>query len=173
MDDPTGQILLVRTEGFWPWVIRTVTNSEYNHSLNAISPTHGIEAAGAPNLWAWLTHKTPGVRIVPLTLYPDAVYSQFDLSPQQQAAITGWLREQLHKPYAYWDDITIGLGLILKTRTPRWLQRELSDGDQWQCAALTDAALQQAGIHMFKDHRPTGAVYPGSIEKYYRAQGWL
>ena len=49
----------------------------------------------------------------------------------------------------------------------------LADPDSYQCAQLADAALQHAGVHVFRDDRPYGAVYPGSFVPVFQAFGWL
>ena len=161
MPELTAQIGLCYTTGFWGRVIRAVTKSHYNHTVIAISET---QCAGA---------EPGGVRIRPIASFPDVVWSQFPYTLAQQVEIVTFAKTELGVRYNYLDDLFIGIALLTREHTPRWIERVLSDPDSWQCAQLADAALQRAGIHVFTDDRPFGAVYPGSYVEVWKAFGWL
>ena len=161
MFELAGQIGLCYTTGFWGALIRAVTRSRFNHTIIGISETECVEAS------PW------GVRVAPISNYPDAVWSQFPLTLLQQVKVVTFARSQVGVRYNYLDDIFIGIALLTREHTPRWIERVLSDPDSWQCAQLADAALQHAGVHVFRDNRPYGAVYPGSFIPVWEAFGWL
>lgn len=156
-----GQITIVTTNGFWGWVIRHVTESTSNHNTIIVSETHQVSA------------EPGGVRLVPRTDYPTAVVADYPLTDEQRDAIVAFAMAQIDKPYGYWTDFWIGVGLIFRTHTPRWIERMLSDGGTWECAQLCDAAYIAADINLFEDNRPDGAVYPGSLEKLFKRKGWI
>ena len=156
-----GQIGLCYTTGFWGRVIRAVTGSHYNHTVIAISDTECIGA------------EPGGVRVRPITAFPDVVWSKFPLTLPQQVSVVTFAKTELGVRYNYADDLFIGIALLTREHTPRWISRVLSDPDSWQCAQLADAALQRAGVHVFRDDRPYGAVYPGSFVPVFQAFGWL
>ena len=161
MSELTGQIGLCYTTGFWGRVIRAVTRSHYNHAVIAISET--LCAGAEPG----------GVRIRSITEFPDIVWSKFPLTLPQQVKVVLFTKSQLGVRYNYADDLFIGIALLTRERTPAWIERALSDPDSWQCAQLADAALQRAGVHVFRDDRPFGAVYPGSFVPVFQAFGWM
>ena len=161
LSELAGQVGLCYTTGFWGTVIRKVTKSHYNHAVIRISET---ECVGAE----------PGeVRRRPITDFPDVVWSHFPLTSKQRDRVVWFAKTELGVRYNYADDLFIGIALLSRQHTPLWISRILSDPDSWQCAQLADAALQRAGVHVFTDDRPYGAVYPGSFVPVFQAFGWL
>jgi uncharacterized protein YycO len=156
-----AQIGLVRTTGFMSWLIRAVTHSPVNHVIVRVSPNSVISPEGS------------GVQIAPVTAFPQAIWSKFPLSRGQENKIIAYALAQQGKPYNYVDDLFIGIALLTRWATPRWMQHELSDTKRWQCAQLADAAYQTAGIHLFHDERPSGAIYPGSFVPLFEDNGWM
>lgn len=156
-----GQIGLVRTTGLMSWLIRVVTRSHWNHVVIAVSET---ECVGA---------EPHGAKLRPVTYFDDVVWSEFPLTAKQQQKITAWTRGKIGAAYGYFDDLAIGIGLLTRTHTPRWIEHWLSSNNQWECAALADAALQHGGVHVFRDDRPYGAVFPGSFVHVFEDYGWL
>ena len=161
LSEHAGQIGLCWTTGFWGRVIRKVTKSHYNHTVIRISETECIGA------------EPGGVRVRDITEFPEVVWSQFPLTRTEQNRIVTFAKTQLGVRYNYADDLFIGIALLSREHTPDWISRVLSDPDSWQCAQLADAALQRAGVHVFTDNRPYGAVYPGSFVPVFQAFGWL
>ena len=157
----TGQIALTRTNGRWSELIREVTQSDYNHTVIAISETKCIGA------------EPGGVRIRPISDFPIAAWSQFIYRGNQRDNLVDWAEDQEGVEYSYVEDLLIGVALLTRSNTPGWIERRLSSGDSWQCAAMCDAALMHVGIYLFRDTRPVGAVYPGSFVPFWRDFGWL
>ena len=119
------------------------------------------------------TRGTPVVRTREYGYFDNIVWSQFDLSNAQRDKSAGFAESQVGKPYALADDIAIGVALITREHTPRWLERRLASDGEWQCASLGDASLRHAGVHVFNDDRPMGSVFPGSFWHFFRDAGWL
>jgi len=159
--DLTGQIGLTYTTGFIGRLIQKVTRSRYNHCVLALDN------------FACIGAEPGGVRVRPITDFRGIVWSKFRFTEAERIRITEFVLAQQGKEYNYADDFFIGVALITKTHTPRWLERRLSSTDSWQCAQLSDAALIHIGINLFDDDRPIGAVYPGSLARRWRKRGWL
>lgn len=159
--DITGQVALVHQTGFWPFIITTVTGSYFNHMITGISPTEVISAAGN------------GVTKRHVSDFPGAVWSEFPETHLATDKVVAYAKAQLGKPYAYADDLLIGIGLLTRYHAPTWLLKHLRSPNRWECAELADAALQHGGVNVFHDGRPYGAVYPGSFEPVFRDNGWL
>lgn len=161
MTDPAGQIGLVHTKGLPARIIQLVTASHWNHVVIRLSETTCIGA------------EPGGVRIRPITDFPEIAWSDIPYTDTEARRVVSYAVRHLGVRYNWADDILIGLTLILKSHAPRWLIREVSDTDSFQCSQLADAALFAAGIHIFDDDRPFGAVYPASFVPWFREEGWL
>lgn len=155
-----GQIGILRTHGFSSWLIRTITRSHVNHVV--IDVGDGLISAEYPH-----------VRKRDYQHFNNEVWSQFVYTDAQRAKVVEFANAQLGKPYGWADDLAIGVGLITRQHTPNWLMRWLSNNGEWICSSLADACLRNAGIHLWDDDRPVGAVYPGSFELWWRDAGWL
>jgi len=162
----TGQIGLVHGTGFWPHAIEVVQAlaepvnlAHWNHIIVGVSETEFAEEAPG------------GARIRPISDFDhlEVVWSRFPLTMHQRSLISKWAIDhsatQGHPgvPYGYFDVAAIGLSILLKQKTPDWIQAELSNGKTYECAAFADADYRAAGVHLFDDDRPTAAVYPASI----------
>lgn len=159
--DNLGQLGLVRTVGFSSWLIRLVTRSHWNHTVCRVSE-HNIVSA-----------ETTGVAILPADHFKTTVWSQFPLGDKERARIIAFSLAQVGKPYGRLTFVWIGVSRITRWVTPRWLERRISDQNTWICSQLCDAAYQAAGIHMFRDNRPPGAVTPSDIAGVMRDFGWV
>lgn len=158
----TGQIGLVpHPRSFIEWAIEKVTRSTVHHAVIGISEN-------------WCVSAEPGgARLRPISGYADAYWSHFDLTDTQQTAVVGFAKSHIGVPYGWFTDAAIGLSFLLHARTPRWVEDYLNSDRRFECAQLCDAAYVAAGIHLFKDGRPPGVVYPGSFEPIFRAHGWM
>lgn len=161
MSDIRGQIGLVHTNGIPARIIQFVTRSHWNHVVIGVSSTTCIGA------------EPGGVRIRPISDFPEVVWADAPYTPTQRLKVLAYVLLQRGVRYNWADDILIGLTLILKSHAPRWMLREVSDTDSFQCSQLAAAALSAAGVHVFDDDRPAGAVYPASYVPWFRDAGWL
>ncbi|MFB9641519.1 hypothetical protein [Agromyces lapidis] len=140
-----------------------MTGSYWGHVVVAVSNDRCVSA------------EPGGVRYRPISYYADneeIVWSRFELTPAQRKTIQRWAVNHVRTKYNWADYYAIGFAMITKSATPARLRRWLSSTDSLQCAQLADQALQAAGIHLFKDDRVPGAVYPGSFGKHFHAMGW-
>lgn len=161
MVDVRGQIGLVHTTGIAARIIQFVTGSHWNH---VVVRTTNLTCIGA---------EPGGVRVRPVTDFPEVVWADAPYTDLQRLKILTWVLKRRGVRYNWADDILIGITLILKQHAPRWMVREVSDTDSFQCSQLAAAALSAAGVHVFDDDRPAGAVYPASFVPWFREAGWL
>lgn len=157
----TGQVGLIHSDtGFIPWLIRVISRSHWTHMVVAISETECMSA------------EPGGARIRPISDYPAITWSQFKLRPWQRRRIATYARTHEGTPYGWLDFFAAGVALLTGRRTPEWLRLYVASTGTLICSQLSDLALQAAGIHIFHDRRPLGAVIPGSFGRYYVEQGW-
>lgn len=158
----TGQVILVSTTGWFGRGVQVVTGSAFNHSGLMINELECMSA------------EPGGARIRLISEYKNDVvaYSQFDLTDKQRAQITGWASDHLGTPYDHLGFAAIAVTKILGRFAPRWLLRYIGTHDRMICSYLVDLALQAGDIHLFRDHRPEGAVTPGSFGRIFHARGW-
>jgi len=164
MSDHVGQIGLVSQSGFVPWLIRAVTGSGVNHVIIGLEINEVVSPDG-----------DTGVAIVPADDFPDAIWSQFELTAGQKQKITSFALSQQGKPYSYADFIVVGIAALLKRwrlTVPNWVYKRLASTDQWICSSLADAALEHAGINLFPG-MPYAACIPGSFVPIWEDAGWM
>jgi hypothetical protein len=160
-----GQVAVIPGADNWiSWAICKITGSHSRHMIIRTSPTECVSAD------AELDRRRVTRR--PLTDFPTAIWSKFDLTPAQQEAIAAFALAQVNKPYAYLDDALIAIERIGRFRFPDWVRRGFQSDGQWQCAQVADAALAAAGVHVFDDGRMIGDVFPGSYEEEMIKRHW-
>lgn len=158
--DVIAQIGLHHTNGVKARVIQGVTGSYWNHMT--IRLTTGLCVGAQPR----------GVAIRRVTDFPDTVWSRFAYTPHQRARILQYAWAKLGWPYNWADIFLIAANLKLGWH-PDWLVHEISNRRNFQCAQFCDAALMAAGVHVFNDGRPSGAVQPASFVPLFKDAGWL
>jgi hypothetical protein len=94
------------------------------------------------------------------------------LDAERRDLISTWAFEHVDTEYDYLGFAAIAVTKLLGPFAPRWLLRYIATHDRLICSYLCDLALQAGGVHMFRDHRPEGAVTPASFGKVYKARGW-
>jgi hypothetical protein len=160
--DLAGQIgLVLKPTSFWGRLIAWWTNSPAYHTVLAIDNVRCISA------------EPGGARYREISLYPEIVFSHFDLTEEQRDNIVDWGIRHLGTSYNFAEDIAIGIGLRFGMKTPLWIQRYLSSDYILNCSQLCDAAYFNADIDLFTDHRLSGAVFPGSYVPLWVAKGWM
>lgn len=113
-----------------------------------------------------------GVHNRPVSEFPEAIWSDFQMTWGQAAMCAQFALNQVGKPYALTDDILIGVERIFRFKFPRWVRQRFADDGQWQCAELSDAALNAAGIVAFPGRDVVGDVEPADFERLFIAKGW-
>lgn len=167
-----GQIGLLRTKGFSSWLIRTMTHSNWNHCVVYVGDV--VDAQGNPHTDAVVSAEVEGVRILPAEHFQGVSWSEFDLTVKQQNKIIDFSIAQDGRPYGKFTYAWIGIAILLKIPTPQWLERRLNDGRTYICSQLAARAYQAAGVDLFADARPIGAVVsPGSLGKLFKDLGWV
>lgn len=104
-----------------------------------------------------------GARIRPLSQYDgtNAIYSSWDLTDDQRAAIVREARPLLGTPYSVLDYLSLALHR-LHIPAPH-LRRYIADSGHLICSQLVDLAYERAGIQLFDDGRWPGDVTPGDL----------
>lgn len=104
-----------------------------------------------------------GARIVPLSNYAgtNAVYSDWDLTDEQRAALVRIGRSLVGTPYSWLDYLSLALHRF-HIPAPH-LRRFIADSGHMLCSQLIDAAYLRAGLHMYDDGRWSGDVTPADL----------
>lgn len=114
-----------------------------------------------------------GAKIRPNSDFPDAITSRFPLTLEQQQNAVTWARAREGRPYSWAADGLIAVNETMGIRTPKFVLDRLDDDREYECAQLGDAMLSKgAGLQVFTDNRAPGAVFPGSFEPLFKANGW-
>ena len=157
----TGQVGLVPSDGaFKSKVVAWASRSYWCHVVVAISETECVSA------------EPGGTRIRPIAFYPEIVWSRFPMRPWQRRRAVRFAKDCIGKAYAWGDYWAVGLALVTRRQAPEWLRASVANTDTLICSQVADLALQAAGIHVFYDERPAGAVIPASFGKIFKARGW-
>lgn len=141
------------------WLIEAVTRSTVHHAIIAISETECVSC------------EPGGALVRPISRFPDAYWSHFDLTSKQRKNIVFWAKFNIGAKYGWFADLAIGVALIWKLRTPKWVARWLDNGRRFECAQYCDAAYAYGGVHLFKGVVPS-AVYPGMFIPIWEEHGW-
>jgi uncharacterized protein YycO len=162
LDDHYGQVFLqTGPVTKVQWFICAFTQSPAFHCGMGIG--NGMVISAQPG----------GVRIEQESVYPGAMWSEFDLSIKQAHDAVDWIKAREGRPYNWVDDAMIGIESVTPLRFPRWMTRHWQNDHYYQCAQLADAALTKgAGLTVFDDGREPGRVSPGSFGALFKARGW-
>lgn len=114
-----------------------------------------------------------GARVDKLIDYKNkAIYSSFDLTPDQRSAIIAYARAYEGTPYSYLDYLAIALARLgIK---PQWLKRFIANKGHMICSQMVDEVYKKAGVHLFNDGRLPQEVTPGDLlYVLVREQDWI
>jgi hypothetical protein len=156
-----GDFAVVATGGWVARGIRWVTRSKVNHAILSI----GL---------GWIVEGDPkGAQLSHASKYPHAIWANWPLDALQQHQIGQWGRMHVGTRYSWVDDAEIGAVDMADRVKPvgHWLGRavgwlfrkRLRSTRTLMCSQLVDAAYQAAGVQLFTDGRPAGAVSPGDL----------
>jgi hypothetical protein len=161
-DDLTGQVgILPKPKTAVARAIAAITSSHSYHMV--VHAGRGQVVSADPG----------GVKLWAANLYPDAVWSKFDIRGLQAQTIAEWARAQVGRDYAYVDDALIGCERLLRIRFPNWVRRSYEYTERWQCAQLATGALLQGGIDPWpNDPDSLGDRAPGDYERLFIRRGW-
>jgi uncharacterized protein YycO len=148
-----GDIGVVTGPGFVAWAIRMVTRAPVSHAFVYVGSGRVIEG--------WQS----GVRYNDLSNFTGVIWLtnlSAGLSIQKRLAVVDYCARHLGTPYSWIDDAEIGFSDLFGW-APRWMRRRLRSDRTLMCSQLCDQAYQSAGVMLFKDGRPAGAVSPGDL----------
>jgi hypothetical protein len=135
-------------------IVETFEGSKAFHCVVAISET---EAIGA---------EPGGAKIRPIDYWPNAVWTEFDLTDAQRQGIADWARAREGRPYAYLDIAVLAVHLKTGWPIPNWLGWWMSLDVAYICSELAACALAYgAGLKPFGKRWP-GTVTPGDWYSY-------
>jgi len=96
---------------------------------------------------------------------PGFGYVRLPLTDDQRSLVHPWVLERIGTPYSFLDYLSIGL---LHLGLPRRLVAgRVTSSRHMICSQLVDAALTDAGFHLFDDGRLPQDVTPGAL--FWRA----
>lgn len=88
-------------------------------------------------------------------------WSNFDLTDEQRTDIVYAAEDYIGTPYSFLDYLAI-FAHHLRIPIPH-LQRYIASTGHMICSQLVDQCYQDAGVHLFNDHRWPGYVTPGDL----------
>lgn len=153
-----GDYFVVATNGFAARVIRWATKSPVNHAGIYIGPVGG----GTPLIVEADPH---GARVNDVSTYGTAIWSDLPLTDDERARIVAWAKASIGTKYNWIDIVCLALELVFRWKVPSAVLWRVSSPKTLICSQLVDLAYRGAGVHLFSDGRPPGAVTPESLYK--------
>jgi hypothetical protein len=144
-------------------------------AIAAITSSHSYHVVVHAGRGQVVSADPGGVRLWPIGLYPDAIWSKFPLRGLQGQQIAEWARAQAaaNVQYAWADDALIGCERLLRIKFPNWVRRSYEYNERLQCAQLATLALLQGGIDAWpNDPDGLGDRAPGDFERLFIRKGW-
>lgn len=156
-----GQFAVTSTGGWAAKVIQFVTRSPVNHAILCVQ----VGATGA----AYCVEAQPsGARDVMARVYPDAIWSDIDLTTRQQQIICATGKSFVGRPYGWLDCVAAGVD-SLRIRwgwewlpRSRWALKRLASMKTMDCSQLVAMAYAAAGLTLVDDELPC-QVSPGDL----------
>lgn len=142
------------------YVVVWASGSAWTHMIVRVSETHAVSL------------EPPRARLVPITTFPDTVWSQFTITPDQAAAIVAYANSRVGDLYGWAEYLLTGWTLLTRLRVPRWLERFIGREDRTICSQLAYRSLTAGGITPELGPRRTQAVTPADFGNYFLTMGW-
>jgi len=159
-----GWIGVTPATGFVPFMIRLITRCP--------QAAHAFIATGVGT--QVVEGEPQGARYGDAANYPKVTWLTNlagELSQTQRAQAVQWAVQHLGTPYSWIDDAEIGFTHLFHGWAPRWMKRRLGSTNTLMCSQLCDAAYLAAGVDLFKDGRPSGAVSPADLYRLNESRG--
>lgn len=135
-----GDYFVVRTNGFFGWLIRLGTSSPWNHAGVYIGDGKIIEA------------NPKGVQISPANKYPLMAWNRHEgLTPKQRAGIAIYAESLVGDPYSFLGVARLALRILgFKLFADTKLMRYLSNKREYFCSELVAEAYDKNGVEMYE-----------------------
>lgn len=158
---PHGCYGVVRTHGFYPWLIRTGTRSKFDHAFVVCDGGRIIEA------------EPSGARLADISEYDgyDVLYNTGEpLTDVQREALVNEALTLLGTPYG-WTDI---VRLALRTLGIQWswLTRRADDERAMICSQIVARCGEAAGVDWNCGREAPAAVTPADLANRPGMQSW-
>lgn len=148
-----GQVgVVTKNPGWYGRLVQFFTGSPAFHCVTAISETECVSA------------ETPIVLIRPISDFDGIQWTNVPFTSLEREATVRYVKDQVGKPYAYWDIFFLLIAMITRTHTPKWITTRLMDQRHWFCSELCDAGLIEGGQNLF-GALPMCAVTPADFLK--------
>lgn len=137
-----GQFAVTKTGGWGAKVIQVVTASKVNHALVCVSGT-GSDAT-------CVEAEPKGARYTTAGMYPDAIWSDFDLTDQEIEDICSWAEAHIGAKYGWLDCVAAGFDTLHKRFWwfPEflWVAKKLEKESTMDCSQLVTMDYTNAGL---------------------------
>lgn len=112
-----------------------------------------------------------GARFNRLENYPNAIFSQFDLTDDQRKAI--WIEAvKMHGTQYSWLD-HVALGATHFNIKPEPIRNRVENSGKMICSQLCAEAYRRAGVELFPDKRLSLDVIPADLHRLFCEMGWV
>ncbi|MEV4558345.1 hypothetical protein AB0K51_15330 [Kitasatospora sp. NPDC049285] len=115
-----------------------------------------------------------GAELRPLSVYDGypTLWStgRIALTDEQRTAIVAAARHYIGTPYSAADYFALAAARLGRPIAPL-LRRYVADSRHMICSQLVDQCYQDAGVHLFTDHRWPGYVTPADLANLLKGQG--
>lgn len=132
--------------------------SPYTHSFIHLNSRLIIE--GSPK----------GVRFLPAGYYPEARYSQFDLTDEQRELITVEAVKMHGTGYSWLN--FLALGATHWNVKPDLVRNMVARSGKMICSQFCGESYARAGVELFPDLRLPCDITPGDYHRLFDEMGW-
>lgn len=154
-----GDFFLVKIHGTVGWLIRLGQwldggeFADYEHAAVYLGDGRVMEA------------EPGGARVVQLSVYDNDKLEWssglIDLTDDQREAIVSAAYGYRNVPYSFLDYLSLALAR-LRIRAP-FVKQMVAQTRHMICSQLVDQCYEDAGVHLFEDHRWPGDVIPADL----------
>ncbi len=152
-----GEFFVVRTEGWAGRLIRVGTDSDVNHAGIYLGKGLTLEAQPGGAIYG---HITQGQMDAALW---SGMNPTWRLSRIEGEAVCTQAKTHHGDPYSWLDIACISLTILTRSHIPSVVSARLDNPHRNICSQLVDRVYEEAGVHLFTDGRPHGAVSPGDL----------
>jgi hypothetical protein len=156
-----GQFACTSTSGWKSRVIQIVTASEVNHAIICVND-NGTCMEAQPS----------GAKETHASNYPNAIWSDWNLTEEQADMIANWAIYHKGTPYGWLDCVAAGWNALHQrwkwVPESKWVYQRLMDLGTMDCSQFVSEAYAFAGITICKDELPC-EVSPGDLYNVVKA----